>query len=460
MKSRLSRRKFLGGAAVMVGLPYLDSLESTARAAVNCAARQRLIVGFLPCGIHMPDFTPPTIGKDWTMPYILAPLEAVRKKIVVLTGIDYHKTAEPATPPGGHGSGTGAFLTLRPVYNNANDPNRTSLDQKIATETAACSRPLPSLQLGIKTSGDGCDKAPSCSYLECISWSKNTPIPNVTDPRTAFDRIFTGFNPGASNVEAERRKARRISILDYVHDEAKSLNNVLGISDRAKMDEFMTSIRALETRIQNLGTSGTGGSCTMPAKTTLTDSSPYEQRVSIMLDLAVLALQCDVTRVLTFMFARGTSQQDFKFLLGVASPHHNISHHGNNADNLDKLKKIGRWEMEQWAGFLKRLDAIIEADGKTLLDNSIAYLNSEISDGNAHRKQDMPIVLAGSAGGKLKIDGSHHMYTKMNFPRPTVGPGGGPHAIKLFVSMMNAFGIADQTFGDGSASGPLPELTV
>jgi hypothetical protein len=461
MKSRLSRRKFLGGAAVAIGLPYLDSLESSARAAVNCGARQRLVVGFVPCGIHMPDFTPTTTGKDWTMPHILAPLEPVRKKIAVLTGIDYHKTAEPATPPGGHGSGTGAFLTLRPVYNNANDPNRTSLDQKIATETAACNRPLPSLQLGIKTSGDGCDKAPSCSYLECISWSKNTPNPNVTDPRTAFDRIFTGFNPGASNAEAERRKARRISILDHVHNEAKSLNNVLGASDRIKMDEFMTSIRALETRIQNLGTSGGGGGgCTMPTKTTLTDSSPYEQRVPIMLDLAVLALQCDVTRVLTFMFARGTSQQDFKFLLGVSSPHHNISHHGSTADNLKKLRDIGRWEMEQWAGFLKRLDAITEADGKTLLDNTIAYFNSEISDGNAHRKQDMPIVLAGSAGGKLKVDGSHHMYTRMNFPRPTLGPGGGPHAIKVFVSIMNAFGLPDNTFGDGSATGPLPELMV
>ena len=198
----------------------------------------------------------------------------------------------------------------------------------------------------------------------------------------------------------------------------------------------------------------------MPTKTTLTDSSPYEQRVPIMLDLAVLALQCDVTRVLTFMFARGTSQQDFKFLLGVSSPHHNISHHGGTADNLKKLRDIGRWEMEQWAGFLKRLDGITEADGKTLLDNTIAYFNSEISDGNAHRKQDMPIVLAGSAGGKLKVDGSHHMYTRMSFPRPTLGPGGGPHAIKLFVSIMNAFGLPDNTFGDGSATGPLPELMV
>jgi hypothetical protein len=460
MKSRLSRRKFLGGAAVVIGLPYLESLEAPARAGVACGARQRLVVGFVPCGIHMPEFTPTTAGKDWTMPYILAPLEPLRKKIVVLTGIDYQKTAEPADPPGGHGSGTGSFLTLRPVHDNANDPNRTSLDQRIAAETAACSRPLPALQLGIKTTGDGCDKAPSCSYLESISWSKNTPQPNTTDPGKAFDRIFTGFNPPTptSDAEAERRKATRISILDYVQDDAKSLNGLLGMNDRAKMDEFMTSIRAVETRIQNLGNSG--GSCMVPKRPTLTDTSPYQDRVSTMLDLAALALQCDVTRVLTFMFARGTSMQDFSFLLNVTSPHHTISHHGGQATNLAKLKEIGRWEMEQWAGFLKRLDSITEADGKTLLDNTLAYFNSEISDGNAHRKYDMPIVLAGSAGGKLKVDGSHYMYTKMAFPRPTVGPAGGPHAIQLFVSIMNAFGIADQTFGDGTATGPLPEIMV
>jgi len=464
MKARLSRRKFLGGAAVAIGLPYLESLERPARAAA-CMPRQRFVAGFVPCGIHMPEFTPTTAGTDWTMPYILAPLAPIRKKIVVLTGIDYQKTAEPGQPPGGHGSGTGSFLTLRPVYNNASDANRTSLDQRIAAQTAACNRPLPSLQLGIKTTGDGCDHAPSCSYLECISWSKNTAQPNTTDPGAAFDRIFKGFtptpaNPAMPDPEAERRKAMRLSILDYVLDDAKSLQGALGATDRAKMDEFLTSIRGVETRIQNISTSGGGTSCMMPAKTKLTDTSAYQDRVSIMLELSKLALQCDVTRVLTFMFARGTSMQDFSFLLGSTSAHHTISHHGGQAANLNKLKEIGRWEMEQWAKFLSSLDAIVEEDGKTLLDNTLAYFNSEISDGNAHKKYDMPIVLAGSAGGKLKIDGNHYMYTKMSFPRPTLGPGGGPHAIKLFVSIMNAFGITDQTFGDGSATGPLPEIMM
>ncbi|MEO5770114.1 MAG: hypothetical protein ABIS92_17295, partial [Polyangia bacterium] len=167
------------------------------------------------------------------------------------------------------------------------------------------------------------------------------------------------------------------------------------------------------------------------------------------------------------------------------SLHHTVSHYRGDAD-IKKLREIGRWEMQQWANFLTKLDKITEPNGKTLLDNSLAYLNSEISDGNAHRKFDMPIVLAGSAGGKLKVDGTHYnYYPKMTFPRVNVGPrsaadakglglgqpspltkpsGGaapqGVHGSKLFVSMMNAFGIADQTFGTGSETGPITDLMV
>jgi hypothetical protein len=498
MKSRLNRRKFLAGAGVVIGLPYLESLESRASAAVSCDSRQRFIAGFLPCGIHMPDFTPTTAGKGWVAPYILSPFADAKllSKISIITGIDYQDTAEPADPPGGHGSGTGAFLTLRPVNGNLKDPNRTSIDQRIATETAACKRPLASLQLGIKTLGDGCDST-SCNFLENISWTNDAPNPNVTDPVAAFNRIFTGFMPMAAgaappavNVDAERRKFIRTSILDQVLGEATSLQTVLGKNDKLKVDELMSSIRELETRIQNLDSSGGGGGgmCVKPGMPTLTATSPYKDLLPVMLDLAVLALQCDVTRVLTFMFARGSSMVDFAFLpsIGTTTLHHTTSHHGSDQTKIQKLREIGKWEMLQWANFLTKLDAITEPNGKTLLDNSLAYLNSEISDGDAHRKYDMPVVLAGTAGGKLKVDGTHYnYYPNMTFPRENVGgrsaaqnkglglgppspltkPTGGAaptgvHGSKLFVSMMNAFGIADQTFGIGGATGPLPEIMV
>lgn len=457
---RTSRRRFLGSAAAILGLPYLPSVvERDAIAAESCAGTQRFIAFFVPNGIHMPDFTPSTSGKDWTMPYILAPLEPIRSKIAVITGIDYQKTAMPSEPPGGHGSGTGAFLTMMSsIASNANNPNRTSLDQKIAQTTKACARPLPSLQLGLTCKGDGSDKVPTLAMIETISWDANKPLPFKDDPQQNFDRIFAGADPGASSADAARRAALRTSVLDNVLGEAQSLNTQLSQQDKVKLDQYMTSVRELETRIQNLGS---GPSCAKPTKPTTTGSSPYDQRVPITLDLAALAFECDVTRVISFMFGRGNSMQDYNFLFnGESTPHHHTSHHANDAKLLAKLKEIGRWEVNHVANFLKRLDKTQEAGGRTILDNTLAYFNSEISDGNVHRKSDMPIFLAGSAGGKIKVDGSHHMYTTMKFPRPLIGPSGGPHGIQLFVSIMNAFGIQDQTFGDGSAKGPLKELAI
>lgn len=457
---RLSRRRFLGSGAAVIGLPYLPSVvERHALAAESCAGVQRFIAFFVPNGIHMPDFTPSTAGKDWAMPYILAPLEPIRNKIAVVTGIDYQQTAMPSEPPGGHGSGTGCFLTMMPVAGNDKNPNRISLDQKIAKSTAACNRPLQSLQLGCTVKGDGSDKVPNLAFIETISWDANQPLPFRDDPQGNFDRIFEGVEPDANAADAARRRALRTSVLDHVLGEADSLKTELSPSDRLKLDEYLTSVRQLETRIQNLGGPASCGA--KPEAPSIDSSAPYQDRIAISLELAALAFECDVTRVISFMFGRGNSMQDFAFLFdGESTPHHHTSHHGNDAKLLGKLKEIGRWEVEHVATFLKRLDQTQEAEGRTLLDNTLAYFNSEISDGNLHRKYDMPVLLAGSAGGKLKVDGSHYMYTQMSFPRPTLGPKGGPHGIKLFVSMMNAFGIPDDTFGDGTATGPLTELMV
>ncbi len=459
MDPRLSRRRFLGSAAAVIGLPYLASVvERDALAAESCAGVQRFIAFFVPNGMHMPDFTPSAAGKDWAMPYILESLEPIRNKIAVVTGIDYHKTAVPGEPPGGHGSGTGAFLTMMPVHKNDKNPNRISLDQKIAKATAACQRRLPSLQLGMKCRGDGSDKTPNLSFIETISWDANKPLPFVDDPQLNFDNLFKGVDTDASAADAERRRAVRTSVLDHVLDEAQTLKTQLSASDRLKLDEYMTSVRSLETQLQN---EGRELACQKPDKPTATPTSPYEQRVPLALQLAALAFECDATRVISFMFGRGNSMQDFAFLFnGESTPHHHTSHHAGSTALQKKLREIGRWEMDQVATFLKRIDKSTEADGRTLLDNTLAYFNSEISDGNVHLKYDMPVLLAGSAGGKLKVDGTHYQYTQLKTPRPLVGPGGGPHGIRLFVSILNAFGIPDDTFGDGSAKGPLTELLV
>jgi len=459
MSTLASRRRFLGSAAAIVGLPFLESLGwRRAHAQTAAAAPMRFMAVFVPNGMHMPDWTPTQIGTGWTMPYILAPLEPLRSKIVVLSGLDHHKTAEPAQPPGGHASGTAPFLTMRPISGNTNDPNRTSIDQVIAQQSPhVAGRSLPSLQLGLQVANNGgSDGSGNTAFVECISWNKNTPLPNITSAQTAFDRIFAGFSPMASNADAERRQALRASVLDNVVKQTQSLQLKLNAADRLKADEYFTSIRALETRIQTMG--GAGAACMKPTKPTVANAAKYADRLPVMFELAALAFQCDITRVMTFMVGRSTSHEDFSFITGSTSEHHDTSHHQDKAENLAKLKEIGRWEMEHFAKFLTRVDGMIEANGKSVLDNMGVYFSSEISDGNAHKKYDMPVLLAGNLGGKLKTGGNHFMYTPIKFPRPNVGPAGGPHTGRVFISIANAFGIPITTFGDGAAKEPLTDI--
>ena len=454
-----SRRKFLGSAAAIIGLPYLDSLHwRRVQAQVATDNPSRFMAVFSPNGFHMPDWTPTQTGTGWDMPHILQPLEPVREKIVVLSGLDHHRTAEPSQPPGGHASGTGPFLTMRPVAGNYTDPDRTSIDQLIAEQSPLVESPLPSLQLGLYVDHllGSTDGGPSDSFLECISWNKDVPQVNIQSPQAAFDRIFEGFSAEATNADQERRVALRASVLDSVAEQTEALQLKLNAADRAKADEYLTSVRALETRIQSLGAEG--GECAVPAKPTLADSAPYAERLPVMLELAALAFQCDITRVMTFMIGRSTSHENFEFLTGSTSEHHDTSHHGGRKDNLDKLSQIGRWQLEHFAEFLIRVDGMMEANGKSVLDNMCVYFSSEISDGNAHKKYDMPVFLAGDLGGRMKTGGNHFMYTNITFPRPTLGPSGGPHTAKVFVSIANAFGVPITTFGDGTADGPLTDI--
>lgn len=454
-----SRRNFLGSAAAIIGLPYLESLGwRRAHAQTAPAAPMRFMATFTPNGFHMPDWTPTKPGTDWVMPHILAPLEPVRKKIVVLSGLDHHQTAEPAQPPGGHASGTAPFLTMRRVNGNTNDPLRTSIDQVIAEQSPFVKRPLPSLQLGLYVDHlkGGSDGAGNTAFVECISWNKNAPQVNIQSPQKAFDRIFTGFSPVATNADQQRRTALRASVLDSVAKQTQALQIKLNAADRIKADQYFSSVRALEMRIQSLGTGG--GTCTTPAKPTLADTAPYAERLPVMLELAAMAFQCDITRVMTFMIGRSTSHENFAFLTGSTSEHHDTSHHQNNPANLAKLKAIGRWQMEQFAKFLTRVDGMMEANGKSVLDNMCVYFSSEISDGNAHKKYDMPVFLAGDLGGKMKTGGNHFLYTPITFPRPNLGPAGGPHTGKVLIAIANAFGVPITTFGDGAAKGPLTDI--
>ncbi|HYO92985.1 MAG TPA: DUF1552 domain-containing protein [Polyangiaceae bacterium] len=464
MNPRPSRRQFLGGAAVALSLPFLPSLQRTARAA-DCVPPKRFMAWFVPNGMVMPDWTPTTVGTNWTMPTILAPLAPVRSKILVVSGLDHHKTAEPATPPNGHASGTGCFLNMIPVNGNQNNPNRTSVDQVLlpALNPAGCAPALPSLQLGLQGENGLCDQGP-CIFSRAISWNKGTPLPCISDPQAAFDRMFMGRDPMVSDMDAARRRAERKSVLDRVINQAVSLKVKLSASDQQKLDQYLTQVRELELQIQNV--SQGGAACTPPMRPAkspplnfdrgITPSTIISSHTPIFLDLMALAFECDITRSLTFMLGNGTSNNNYEFVVGSSAPHHGTSHHQGSAANIDKLRKIDVWEMTQVSTLLQRLDKTIEADGKSVLDHTTFYLGSDVSDGDRHNKWDMPVLVAG--GGSLKADGRHINYGQMTFPRPLVGPRSEVHTGRLLVSMMRGHGIMTDTLGE--AKGVLEEVLV
>jgi hypothetical protein len=256
-----------------------------------------------------------------------------------------------------------------------------------------------------------------------------------------FDRLFAGVNPSATADERARIEREQRSVLDYVLGEAQSLSGKLGATDRRKLDEYMTGIRELERRLAP----SEERSCEAPTRPGDYD---FPTHVKLMSDLMVLALQCDATRAITFMLGNAGSGRVYNFL-GISGGHHEISHHGSDAAKQALLEKIDIWELTQFAYLLEKMQGVSEGEG-TLLDHCAVFFSSEIEDGNSHSHFNMPIVLAGRAGGALH-PGRHIAFgsAKERDKQPSVG--------KLFVSILSALGMPVTKFGD-DGDGPLSGL--
>ena len=442
---RLSRRLFLGGGAVAVGLPFLESaLPRTARAQTT-PAPIRLIYIFVPNGLDMATFRPATTGEGYVTPPMLEPLEALKADFSVVTGLENF----PGRPDelGDHAAGTASFITCA----HANKSESViglgvSADQVAAQQFGNLTR-LPSLQLGIdvgRASGD-CDSGYSCVYARNISWSdQTTPLPKIVDPPAVFDQIFQGYDPNESAVEAERRRAYDQSVLDSVIADSDELMLKLGATDRVKLEQYLDGVRELERRLDG---SAPGIQCTPGAEPPEARGLAYDVHVRTMNDLIVLALSCDATRIVSFMFGNALSGRTHPFL-GIDGGHHDISHHAGDAAKIAQLAQIGRWEVEQLAYLLTRLKETEDPNGQSLLFNSAVYLSSDISDGNRHNHDDIPVILAGQAGGALH-PGRHIAYpNSRNQPKEKMS--------NLLVTVLEAAGVAGATLGD--STGPLADL--
>lgn len=440
-RHKLSRRLFLGGAGAVLTLPFLESMMAkNVKAAPNDI--RRILAFYVPDGIHMANYTPVDQGDQYTLTKILEPIASIRQKVLVLTGL----ANLPARPdgPGDHAAGTSGFLTCRHVVKTegSNIKNGISMDQVAAAQIGGATR-IPSMQLGIdggSAAGD-CDSGYSCAYARNISWASDTqPLQKTVNPQVVWDILFGGFDPKATAEEQARQKTYRTSVLDYVLGEANSLSGKLGTTDKRKLDEYMTGVSELEKKIQK---TGSGPVCTAINRPPA--DLPYPEHVKMMLDLTALAVQCDSTRVVTFMLGNAGSNRSYPFLYANGQPisqgHHEISHHQNLQENFDMLTEIGRWEVEQYAYLLGKLNAIDEGMGITALDTSAVYFSSEIEDGNAHRHKNLPVLVGGSLGGTFKT-GQH-----------VVLPDETPLA-NLFISMLQGIGAPVETFGD-DGTGPL-----
>ncbi|MFO7564831.1 MAG: DUF1552 domain-containing protein [Enhygromyxa sp.] len=441
---KLGRRAFLGGAGVALGLPLLESLAPRsireARAGVGDEPL-RLVTFYVPNGIDMDDFVPAATGPNFPATAILQPLFdlMLEQNVLVLSGLDN----APAKPDGAgdHAAGTAAFLTCRSVNKSESDiQNGISMDQIYANALGDATA-LSSLQLGIDggASIGNCDSGYSCAYSRNISWANaTTPLPKLTSPQVAFDLMFGGYDPNATAEQIARRRKYRLSVLDYVGADALALQGKLGKTDRLKLEQYLDGVRDLELRIMNQADG--------PVCDTGSYSYTYQDfpgHVKVMLDLIVLALSCDHTRVVSFMLGNGGSGRSFDFL-GIPGAHHDISHHGSDQALMDQLRDIDTWEMAQFAYLLDRLRSISEGESN-MLENSLVYFGSEIEDGNSHSHYNMPIVIGGSACGKL-LNGAH-----LEIDNGKVS--------ELYITMLQALGVDVQSFGD-DGNGPLQGITV
>ncbi|MFT7518170.1 MAG: hypothetical protein ACI9MC_000300 [Kiritimatiellia bacterium] len=420
-----SRRAFLGGATAMIGLPTLVSLLPTqARAAEDPT---RLLIVYVPNGIHMPEYRPVGEGSDFTLPSIMASMERHRSDLLVLSGLSNYAAKVPVA--GDHARGTGSFLTCETVKKTGGSDiqNGISVDQMIAQEKGDLTL-LPSLELGVSggASVGSCDSGYSCAYTRNISWAgPSTPVPKQTNPSQVFDRLFAGLDNSMTKEERERRARWRLSVLDSTLDDVHTLQGRLGSDDKLKLDEYLTGVRALEKRIQD-----DKAVCEPPDRPGW--SYDYAAHVDIMLELAVLAFECDLTRVSTFMMENAGSNRTFGFL-DVSGAHHSISHHQNVPENLARLTTIATWEVERVA----RVGDLLAAKG--LLESTTVMFSSEIGDGNRHTHHDLPVFLLGGGGGAVK-GGRHVNY------------GAGRPIADLYLSFMRSMGVQRSTFGSDGTS--------
>jgi hypothetical protein len=433
----ISRRSALRGLGVTIALPLLEAMRPRPARGAAPQPPVRLAFVYAPNGKHMPDWTPKAEGAGFELPVTLAPLQAVKDDVLVLSGLAQRKACGNGDGPGDHARAMATFLTGCQARKTGGADLRVgvSVDQVAAARVGRHTR-FPSLEVGCEggRDGGGCDHGYSCAYQTNLSWrTASTPAAKEVDPRLVFERLFGGRVRGGADADRARRERGRRSVLDFVAEDARHLQGRLGAADRRKLDEYLTGVRELEQRIERAQPVAEVGQAHMARPTGVPQN--FQEHARLLGDLIALAFRADLTRVVTFVLGNDGSNRSYSEV-GVPDGHHDLSHHGRDPAKYAKLKAINRFHVVQFAYLLERLKAAPEGGG-TLLDACLVVYGSGISDGDRHNHDDLPILLAGRGGGTIH-PGRHVRY-----------PGGTP-LNNLYLSLLERMGVPVPTFGDST----------
>jgi hypothetical protein len=447
MDFSLNRRRFLRGLGACLTLPAFESFLPRSFGSVTAegklataptGAPLRTAFVYFPNGAIQDAWWPEGEGKDFQLSKTMQPLQALKNKIQVMSGLDHvHATAGP-DGAGDHARANGTFLTGVRVKKTAGADIHAgiSIDQIAANHIGHLTR-FPSLELtcdAVRKSGN-CDSGYSCAYQHNLSWRSptqpNSPEPN---PRFVFERLFGEGSRGQRRENMQRRQQQQRSILDFVLDDARSLQRNLGTRDQQKLDEYLSSVRDIEKRIERAEKFKDVPDPAVETPAGIPGS--FQEHMQLMYSMLALAFETDSTRIATFLLAGDGNNRSYADI-GIAEGHHHLSHHQNKQDMVEKVAEIDLWYMKQFAGFLEKLEQTKDVDGRSLLDNCMIVYGCGNSDGNRHTHHNLPIILAGGGGGTLQTG----RYVK----------AGGQPMSNLFLSMVDRLGVKGmERFGDST----------
>ena len=439
-KKALSRRTFLRGVGATLALPLLDAMVPAAIAGTKSTALpvKRLGYVFMPMGCVQSRWTPSgTDGKLGELSPILKSLDPVKEHVTAFTNLELRNAY-----PGSHATSNSSFLSAaKAKHTESSDYYLGTTADQLAAQQIGHETQLPSLELSmdmLQTTGQ-CDNGYACVYQNNLSWSSpTTPLPSEAHPRIVFERLF-----GEGGSLAERRAAlrKRASLLDWVVEDMASLNRDLGPADRAKMNDYLDTVREVERRIQKAEADVATSGLPVDLERPLGVPAAYADHARLMFDLQVLAMQGDITRICSFQLARETSNRTYPEI-GVPDPHHPLSHHGNDPEKIARMAKINAFHVSLFAYYLERLKATPDGDG-SLLDHSLILYGSGIGNPNIHDHTNLPILVAGGAAGGMK-GGRHIRY---NEPVPLAN---------LHLTLLDKVGVNIESFAD--STGKITEL--